>query len=109
AASMAALARVGAYVSDEQAEELTPVLLAEARQGYGLSISPQPSARAREALATLACAVPDEHLEELRGILRVDLETAPNARTAARALEQLTNAHRLDATPELADGIARDL
>jgi len=109
AASMAALAQVGENVTDEQAEELAPVLLVEATQGSGPNVSPQPWVRAREALARMACAVPDEHLEELHEILRLDLEALPNAPTAARALQELTTVGRLDATPELADAIVRDL
>ena len=102
--SFAVIAEIGSQLSDAHVTQMTPVLLEAARQHPTSHMWPQPSSRARAALAALAAAVPEEYLDEVSDLLYEERQTW-NADEALRALIVLTNLNRRDETERVAHAL----
>jgi tetratricopeptide (TPR) repeat protein len=100
--SYAILEVAGDRLSDAQFADLTPPLIEAAQPPPTGLMWPQPSLRARGALATMAAGVPDDLLPAVVELLEADRST-PNANAATAALVRLTNLGRVDATAPVTD------
>lgn len=100
AASYAVIAQVGRRAPPEVVDALAPQVLAESEQPMGGLVGPQPANRAREALAALLLALPDEHRDRALVVLRNAATTQHPviARRAAQSLLLATNAGISDET-----------
>jgi len=110
AASYAVLAAVGRRLPPESTAELAPTVLAEAEQPLGGLISPQPSNRAREAVAGLLLGMSSGHRMRALPILR-EMVASPHPVLAPRASQALvlaTNAGIADETGFLVDHYLAD-
>lgn len=99
--SFAVLRAIGGSLSDDDVATLAPVLLDAAREDPQSVMWPQPSRGARDALAAMAAAIPDELLAESCDIFASDRTV--NASSCLEALVVLTNLGRVDETERICD------
>ncbi|HLX32604.1 MAG TPA: hypothetical protein VKR79_07535 [Gaiellaceae bacterium] len=100
--SYAILEVAGDRLSDAQYAELVPPLIEAAQRAPTGVMWPQPSLRARGALAAMAVGVSDDVLPIVIEILDEERKT-PNADAAVAALLRLTNLGRVDETARVVD------
>jgi hypothetical protein len=93
-ASFAVVSEIGRRLSEDHVAQIAPHLIEEARADVTSLISPQPVLRAREALAAVALALPEEDRAAGIELLR-ELTIGDDVRTsrpASEALILMTNA-----------------
>ena len=95
----------GHTVDESLVADLIEPLLVAARARPNGAFGPQPSVRARAALAAIAPGVPDARLDEVRKLLAEELGNFPNGHEASRALVRLTIFDRSDETERLAEAV----
>jgi hypothetical protein len=99
AASYAVLAEAGGRMPDADVASLAPSLIAAAREPSYFAPGPQPAHQGRRALAAVACALPEELLDDALEILRGEVRQGGWAdKDAVRALGLVTRLGHADAT-----------